>query len=100
MSYLTTSRFPGQKRSFAEMSEAAAANILAEQFDDLEQQHEAAKLGMWIFLATEVLSFLEGFLSLTRSTVISHPRPLPPPAGTPKSSLAAPTLPFSFLAAR
>lgn len=30
---------------------------LAEQFDDLHQQHEAANLGMWIFLATEVMFF-------------------------------------------
>ncbi len=30
---------------------------LAEQFDDLGQQHESATLGMWIFLATEVLFF-------------------------------------------
>ncbi len=30
---------------------------LAEQFDDLDQQHEAASLGMWIFLATEVMFF-------------------------------------------
>ncbi len=30
---------------------------LQEQYDDLEQQHEAAKLGMWAFLATEVLFF-------------------------------------------
>ena len=29
----------------------------AEQFDDLEQQHHAAELGMWVFLATEVLFF-------------------------------------------
>ncbi len=47
------------------MSEAAAENILAEQFDDLEQQHEAAKLGMWIFLATEVLFFGGLFLAYT-----------------------------------
>lgn len=46
------------------MSEAAAS-IVAEQFDDLEQQHEAAKLGMWIFLATEVLFFGGLFLSYT-----------------------------------
>ncbi len=45
------------------MSEVAAPSILAEQFDDLEQQHEAAKLGMWIFLATEVLFFGGLFLS-------------------------------------
>jgi cytochrome c oxidase subunit 3 len=30
---------------------------LAEQFDSLEQQHEAATLGVWTFLATEVLFF-------------------------------------------
>jgi cytochrome c oxidase subunit III len=30
---------------------------LAHHFDDLEQQHEAAALGMWLFLATEVLFF-------------------------------------------
>ncbi|MBI2930684.1 MAG: cytochrome c oxidase subunit 3 family protein [Planctomycetes bacterium] len=29
----------------------------APQFDDLEQQHEAATLGMWVFLMTEVLFF-------------------------------------------
>lgn len=28
-----------------------------EQFDDLAQQHEADALGMWVFLATEVLFF-------------------------------------------
>jgi cytochrome c oxidase subunit 3 len=30
---------------------------LAEQFDDLDQQHEASSLGMWVFLATEVMFF-------------------------------------------
>src|SRR5437868_12500373 len=30
---------------------------LAEQFDDLPQQHGARLLGMWIFLATEVMFF-------------------------------------------
>jgi cytochrome c oxidase subunit III len=30
---------------------------LAHQFDDLDQQKEAATLGMWIFLCTEVLFF-------------------------------------------
>ena len=30
---------------------------LAHQFDDLEQQHEVATLGMWVFLATEILFF-------------------------------------------
>ncbi len=31
--------------------------VLAEQFDDLDQQREADTLGMWVFLATEVLLF-------------------------------------------
>jgi cytochrome c oxidase subunit III len=46
------------------MSEAAS-NFVAEQFDDIEQQREAAKLGMWIFLATEVLFFGGLFLAYT-----------------------------------
>jgi cytochrome c oxidase subunit 3 len=36
---------------------AEADGVLAEQFDDLAQQHEAANLGMWVFLATEILFF-------------------------------------------
>jgi cytochrome c oxidase subunit 3 len=39
--------------------------IVAEQFDDIEQQRDAAKLGMWIFLATEVLFFGGLFLGYT-----------------------------------
>ena len=38
---------------------------LAHHFDDLTQQNEAATLGMWVFLATEVLFF--GGLFLTYS---------------------------------
>ncbi len=34
-----------------------AATLVAEQFDDRDQQHEAASFGMWIFLATEVMFF-------------------------------------------
>src|SRR5437764_859088 len=30
---------------------------LAHQFDDIQQQHESGSLGMWIFLATEVMFF-------------------------------------------
>ena len=33
------------------------SGALAEQFDDLAQQHEAASLGMWLFLVTEMLFF-------------------------------------------
>src|SRR5207253_3279939 len=39
--------------------------LVAQQFDDIEQQREAAKLGMWIFLATEVLFFGGLFLGYT-----------------------------------
>lgn len=38
-------------------SPASEEAFVAEQFDDIEQQRDAAKLGMWIFLATEVLFF-------------------------------------------
>src|SRR5512141_345042 len=31
--------------------------IVAEQFEDAAQQYEAANLGMWTFLATEILFF-------------------------------------------
>lgn len=37
------------------MSEHPSA--LAHQFDDLEQQHEASSLGMWVFLMTEIMFF-------------------------------------------
>jgi cytochrome c oxidase subunit 3 len=43
--------------------EAAAA--LGEQFDTLQQQHEAEELGMWIFLATELMLFGGLFLGYT-----------------------------------
>ncbi len=36
----------------------------AEQYEDLAQQHSAASLGMWVFLATEVLFFGTLFLGL------------------------------------
>jgi cytochrome c oxidase subunit 3 len=36
---------------------ALERSALAEQFDDLEQQHRAATFGMWVFLATEVMLF-------------------------------------------
>ncbi|HEX4120893.1 MAG TPA: cytochrome c oxidase subunit 3 [Verrucomicrobiae bacterium] len=44
---------------------ADAHPTLAEQFDDLPQQRNAALLGMWTFLATEVLFFGGLFLSYT-----------------------------------
>ena len=47
------------------MRDLAVEHVLAEQFDDIEQQREAATLGMWIFLATEVLFFGGLFLGYT-----------------------------------
>src|SRR5436309_12705677 len=46
-------------------SPASEDAFVAQQFDDIEQQREAAKLGMWIFLATEVLFFVGLFLGYT-----------------------------------
>jgi len=42
---------------------AEHAGALAHQFDDVDQQREAATLGMWVFLATEVM-FFGGMLTL------------------------------------
>ena len=38
-------------------AESTGAPILLSQFDDLDQQQQAANLGMWMFLATEVMFF-------------------------------------------
>lgn len=37
---------------------------LEDQYQDLEQQHQAASLGMWVFLATEVMFFGTLFLAV------------------------------------
>ncbi len=39
--------------------------IVAEQFDDRSQQYEASSLGMWIFLATEIMFFGAVFTAYT-----------------------------------
>lgn len=39
-------------------------HTLEHQFENLEQQHEVAALGMWVFLATEVLFFGALFVGL------------------------------------
>jgi len=44
---------------------AASHDALAAQFDDLRQQHEAASLGMWVCLVTEILFFGGLFLGYT-----------------------------------
>lgn len=39
------------------MSASTHSSVLKHHFDNLEQQHAAERLGMWMFLATEVLFF-------------------------------------------
>ncbi len=39
-------------------------HTLEEQYRDLDQQHQAASLGMWVFLATEVMFFGTLFLGV------------------------------------
>ena len=39
--------------------------LLGHHFDDLAQQHEANRLGMWIFLATEIMFFGAVFVAYT-----------------------------------
>jgi cytochrome c oxidase subunit 3 len=43
----------------------ANAEHIAHQFDDIEQQREAGRLGMWVFISTEILLFGGLFLSYT-----------------------------------
>jgi cytochrome c oxidase subunit III len=45
------------RRSDPDLASDQDAAILEVQFDDLEQQSEASTVGMWIFLATEVMFF-------------------------------------------
>jgi cytochrome c oxidase subunit III len=46
---------------------------LGEQFDDLEQQKDAANLGMWLFLATEIMFFGGVFAAYTLYRSLSPP---------------------------
>jgi cytochrome c oxidase subunit 3 len=58
----TSTLTPGER---AELDRTALVrHRLEEQFADLGQQHETAALGMWVFLATEVLFFGTLFLGV------------------------------------
>jgi cytochrome c oxidase subunit 3 len=46
---------------------------LAHHFDDIETQNHAARLGMWLFLGTEVLLFAGLFLGYTVYRWLYHP---------------------------
>src|SRR5436305_2021891 len=43
--------------------------VIAQQFDDAEQQRNAADLGMWVFLATEILFFGVVFAAYTMTRI-------------------------------
>jgi cytochrome c oxidase subunit 3 len=45
------------KSSMSTSIDAGSETLLLPQFDDLEQQQGASNLGMWMFLATEVMFF-------------------------------------------
>ena len=47
------------------MSASTHSSVLKHHFDNLEQQHASERLGMWMFLATEVLFFAGLFASYT-----------------------------------
>lgn len=47
------------------MSASTHSSVLKHHFDNLEQQHSAERLGMWMFLATEVLFFSGLFVAYT-----------------------------------
>lgn len=47
--------------------------LTAEQFDDLEQEHEASIFGMWVFLGTEVLFFIVLFAGYTVYRTVYYP---------------------------
>jgi cytochrome c oxidase subunit 3 len=63
--------------------------IVAEQFDSAEQQHDAARLGLWTFLATEILFFGGLF---TAYTVYRHAYPNAFAAGSNHNNLFLGTL--------
>ncbi|MBI3921236.1 MAG: cytochrome c oxidase subunit 3 family protein [Armatimonadetes bacterium] len=46
-------------------SEVHAHSVVAHQFDDLEQQQEATRLGVWTFLVTEIMFFGGLFMAYT-----------------------------------
>ena len=47
------------------MSASTHPTVLKHHFDHLEQQHSAERLGMWMFLVTEVLFFSGLFVAYT-----------------------------------
>ena len=50
------------------MSASTHLPVLKHHFDNLEQQHSAERLGMWMFLVTEVLFFSGLFVAVLGAT--------------------------------
>jgi cytochrome c oxidase subunit III len=61
------------RENMLESNDAATHEFLGVQFDDLVQQQSTASLGMWLFLATEVLFFGGLFMAYTAYRV-SYPQ--------------------------
>ena len=74
-------------RTESTVAEVALASLtrpaLAHQFEDIDQQHEAGNLGMWVFLATEIMFFGGLFAAYTvyRYAVSARVRGREPSAG-------------------
>ena len=61
-----STRVPSAVRSHSDSASHSAPlppSALAHQFDDIEQQHAADELGIWLFLATEIMFFGGMFLA-------------------------------------
>src|SRR5438067_9226995 len=63
-SRINTTRSRRKRKWRRRVSEATATHV-EPQFEEAEQQREAATMGMWLFLATEVLLFGGMFLGYT-----------------------------------
>ncbi|MGD0674196.1 MAG: cytochrome c oxidase subunit 3 [Polyangiaceae bacterium] len=57
---------------FAKPHPPGASPKAAEQFENIERQAQAAHLGMWVFLASEIL-FFSGLFALYSAYRIEHP---------------------------
>lgn len=54
-------------------SEAGVESVLGHHFDDIGQQRDAAKLGIWLFMITEILFFGGLFLAYTVYRAVWYP---------------------------
>jgi cytochrome c oxidase subunit 3 len=61
-----------EEREVIEHGTMLVRHRLEEPYANLEQQHETASLGMWVFLATEVMFFGALFVGLGAYTYMHH----------------------------